>query len=107
MCSIHSPRPLHPLPQRAVCSIVAHPPLPCVCVPACVVCVRMHTQGFHFHATKTNPRLEIYSELGCSLEDLMPDEEGAPRLGLGLVQKVMSALVGALAHLHERGVVHR
>jgi serine/threonine protein kinase len=65
------------------------------------------TQGFHFHASKKNPRLEIYSELGCSLEDLMPDDEGSPRLGLGLVQKVMSALVGALAHLHERGVVHR
>lgn len=79
----------------------------CACLSAWRVCACTHTQGFHFHASKKDPRLEIYSELGCSLEDLMPEEEGAPRLGLGLVQKVMSALVGALAHLHERGVVHR
>jgi serine/threonine protein kinase len=63
-------------------------------------------QGFHFHGSKKNPSLEIYSELGCCLEDLLPDED-APSLGLGLVQKIMTALVTALEHLHNRGVVHR
>jgi serine/threonine protein kinase len=32
---------------------------------------------------------------------------GDTPLGLGLVQKVMTALVSALDFLHDRGVVHR
>jgi serine/threonine protein kinase len=38
----------------------------------------------------------------------MPDmEEREAVLGLGLVQKVMASLLGALDFLHGRGVVHR
>jgi serine/threonine protein kinase len=68
-------------------------------------------QGFYLQPCTTAPRLEIYSELGCCLEDLLPQEEegqeGAHLLGLPLVQKVMAALLAALAYLHGQGVVHR
>lgn len=40
------------------------------------------------------------------MEDLMP-EEGGRRLELGLVQKVLRAVLSALEFLHGRGVVHR
>jgi serine/threonine protein kinase len=65
-------------------------------------------QGFYYRSSGSKPRLEIFSELGCCLEDLMPDmEEREAVLGLGLVQKVMASLLGALDFLHGRGVVHR
>jgi serine/threonine protein kinase len=63
-------------------------------------------QGFHFNGSSSKPRLEMFCELGCCLEDIMP-EEGQDPLGLGLVQKVMRALLSALEFMHERGVVHR
>jgi hypothetical protein len=63
-------------------------------------------QGFYFNGSSSKPRLEIFCELGCCLEDIMP-EEGQDPLGLGLVQKVMKALLSALEFMHERGVVHR
>jgi serine/threonine protein kinase len=63
-------------------------------------------QGFYFNGSSSKPRLEIFSELGVCLEDMLP-EDGEAALGLGLVQKVMRALLSALEFMHERGVVHR
>jgi serine/threonine protein kinase len=63
-------------------------------------------QGFHFNGSSSKPRLEIFCELGCCLEDIMP-EQGQDPLGLALVQKVMRALLSALEFMHGRGVVHR
>ena len=65
-------------------------------------------QGFYFKPSLGRPRLEIYSELGCCLEDLLPDlKEGEELLDLTLVAKALGALVRALAFLHDKGVVHR
>ncbi|KAF6262730.1 kinase-like domain-containing protein [Scenedesmus sp. NREL 46B-D3] len=66
----------------------------------------MPMQGFHFNGSSSKPRLEIFCELGCCLEDIMPQEGQAP-LGLALVQKVMRAVLSALDYMHARGVVHR
>jgi hypothetical protein len=34
-------------------------------------------QGFHFHSSSNKPRLEMFCELGCCLEDIMPASQYA------------------------------